>query len=104
MHQPAWDNLDDFLDPGDFAVPAVCEDGRSFPVIIEERYFSHDLGGYIMDAPEPWAIAKQSDGAGLKKRNRLTINNVVYFLTDDPQPDGTGMITLPLSRYNAAQK
>ncbi|GAB6853013.1 head-tail joining protein [Asaia astilbis] len=103
MPVPAWDDLDSFLSLDDFAVTATPDGGQAFALIVEEQYFSAELGTYDMNTSDPWATAKASDVVGLKKRSRLTIkqNSLpygVFWLTHDPKPDGTGMATLRLSR------
>lgn len=103
MPTPVWDDLDDFLSLDDFAITATPDGGQTFPLIVEEQYFSAELGTYDMNTSDPWATAKASDVVGLKKRSRLAIkqNSALYgvfWLTHDPEPDGTGMATLRLSR------
>lgn len=107
MPTPAWDDLDAFLSTDDFAVTAAPENGPSFSLIIEEQYFSAELGTYDMNTASPWGTAKASDVASLKKRDRITLTQAVggqpvpcgvFWLTHDPEPDGTGMAVLRLSR------
>lgn len=102
MPTPKWDNLDVFVDLDDFAFTATRDDGGTFPVILEEQYLSRELGTYDVDytveVGNPWITARARDLVGLKKRTRLKIDGVQYWLTHDPQPDGTGMATAKLSR------
>ncbi|MDF7673543.1 hypothetical protein PT277_01535 [Acetobacteraceae bacterium ESL0709] len=93
-----WEELDQFLDEHDFAFRAKRQDGQSFPVIIDEEYQRESMGGYVMTSANPVMIARETDLATLKKRDRLTISGVDYWLTDDPEPDGTGIARAPLSR------
>lgn len=94
----AWENLREFLNTDDFAFLATVEGGRTFPVIIDEEYQRETMGGFVMTSASPTLVAKEKDLAGMKKRHRITVAGVDYWLTDDPEPDGTGMATAPLSR------
>lgn len=94
----AWENLGEFLDTDDFAFLAMVAGGRTFPVIIDEDYQRETMGGFVMTTAQPTLVAREKDLAGLKKRHRITVAGVDYWLTDDPEPDGTGMATAPLSR------
>lgn len=107
MPTPAWDDLGAFLSLDDFAVTAKTSGGQTFPIILEEAYFSHELGAYDLNTAEPWGTAKWADVQGLKKRALVTLSQSIagvqtfsqpYWLVHDPEPDGTGMAVLRLSR------
>ena len=98
MPRPHWDKPDDFLNVEDFAVIARSDDGRELKVILEEQYLSRDLSTYDVALPAPWITGKESDMRDLKKRDRLLIEGVVYWLLHDAEPDGTGFASAKLSR------
>ncbi|QAU22883.1 hypothetical protein EO087_01845 [Dyella sp. M7H15-1] len=100
MTHPAWDNLDEFLDPDDFAIMVTfvsTPDGsatgvqRKLPVIFDDPHYDQDLGEYLMNASEPRCTCKAVDVIGFKKRDRAMIDGRAYLLEHDPQPDGVGM-------------
>lgn len=103
MPTPAWDDLDAFVSTDDFAVTATPETGKPFAIILEEQFFSAELGTYDMATASPWGTSKASDVALLKKRDRIALTQGgvpcgIFWLRHDPEPDGTGMAILRLSR------
>ncbi|HHW4680410.1 MAG TPA: head-tail joining protein [Xylella taiwanensis] len=102
MSHPSWDDLDAFLDTGDFAVMAQLSSETSgqvqtCPIIFDAPYMEADLGDYRMNAPGPSFTCKQVDVAAFKKHDRAVIEGQRYRLTHDPQPDGTGLSLVRLA-------
>lgn len=101
----AWENLDDFLGLGDFAVEAVLFVNNALRapinVIFDEQYFNAELGEYDMATASPHFTCKASDVVGVKKYDKALIGATRvgaswvggqwYEIEHDPKPDGTGM-------------
>lgn len=104
MSAPAWDDIDEFLDPDDFAVVATfrAQRGEGTPftanVVFDEPFVDAQLGEYLMDAPRPRCTCKASDVATLKKHDTAVIHGIALALAHDPLPDGTGMAIVELYR------
>lgn len=102
MHRPAWDDLDAFLQLDDFAIEATVTPRGGVPRqikgVFDEPYFNAQLGEYEADASQPRFTCKAEDVADLQKDDDLQIGGQAYFLTTDPQEDGTGMAVLELVR------
>lgn len=104
MANPAWDNLDEFLDPDDFAVVAEFrgDRGQGSPftvnVVFDEPFMDAQLGEYLMDAPRPRVTCKAADVASLKRHDTAVINGIAFALQHDPMPDGNGMAVVELYR------
>lgn len=111
MPSPRWENLDDFLDPDDFAIMAIFTPAGgpvrpAVAVIFDEPYFDGNLGEYVQDSAEPRFWTKETNVAGLKKHDMCTfadIPGVVFELVHDPKPDGTGGATVVLGRFTDDQ-
>ena len=92
---PAWEDLDAFLDPDDFAVGVVFN-GRYFHGIFDEPSYNAETGEYDINSSAPRLTCKASDTAGMKKFDFVTVDRVKYQLNADPHRDGTGMAVLDL--------
>ena len=103
MPAPAWERLDDFLRVEDFAVLAVFQPAGGVArapvaVIFDEPFLNAELGEYDLNTGVPRATCKEADVAGLKKHDGCLIGGMRFLLDHDPQPDGTGMAVVLLSR------
>jgi hypothetical protein len=100
MPHPAWDNVDEFLDPDDFATVARAKPagGQAFdlPGIFDELIMNVELGEYDMAEGRPRLEVHERYAPLLKKRDVLTIHGKDYFLDHDPHPNGTGTCILEL--------
>lgn len=124
MPKPSWENLDDFLQldtAGGFAVTAILtkvatsspgsgwtaqalpegwEEGdpvtytRSLAGIFDDPYLNADLGEYEADTSAPRFTCKESDVAGVRRGDYLTLDGKTYNIMSDPQSDGAGMSIL----------
>lgn len=107
MPSPKWERLDDFLSTDDFAIlaiftPAGGQPRPAVPVIFDEPYFDANLGEYVQDTAVPRFWTKASNVAGLKRHDECTfpdLPGVTFELVHDPQPDGTGGVTVELARF-----
>lgn len=101
MHKPAWDDLDAFFDPADFATPVVVElqDGtvRTFPGIFDDPYLNAQLGEYEADSSRPRVTCRESDVAGMLRGDVVKVAGRTYDLMSAPQGDGTGTASLELA-------
>lgn len=98
---PDWDDLETFLDLDDFAVevrlfPAAGEP-RTVPAIFDRPFLSADLGEYMAETEQPRITATEADLQGMTRGDRVDVAGTVYDVLGGPQPDGTGMATLPLA-------
>jgi hypothetical protein len=121
MPTPAWDNPADFIDLGDFAVKGVIEfvpqgktarnlDGttRDITGIFDEPYLKAGLrGDYELDSESPRFTCVEGSSTGARKGDTLVVYNSdgktvfgTYSIMTSPQPDGTGLETLELSKQD----
>lgn len=105
--QPAWENLDVFLQTdtaGGFAVTATVRyaDGRQKALIgiFDEPYLDAELGEYRMDDAQPRFLCKSADVVDVKRGDVLMIDRRQFFVMSYPQQDGTGMSILALEWRN----
>lgn len=98
---PAWDNLDDFLQADDFAVPAVigfqAGGTRMVQGVFDDPSLSAKLGGYDRDDNHVTLTLKASDTAGVRRGDTVAVDGVTYDVMTSPKMDGTGMATLVLA-------
>lgn len=98
---PAWDNLDDFLQLGDFAVPAVVQfqagGQRSIKGVFDDPSLTAKLGGYDRDDNQVTLTVKASDAAGVRRGDTVTVAGATYDVLTTPKADGTGMAAIPLA-------
>lgn len=99
---PAWEELDQFFDADDFAVPAVISfragGTRNVNVIFDDPYVNAEAGGYERDDVRPKASGKLSDFSGVGRFDKITIDGTTYDVLTGPHPDGTGLGYLELAR------
>ncbi len=107
MPVPAWEDLDVFLNEGDFAVPAVIQlqgGGQvALSVIFDDPYVNPQLrDAYSKDEVMPTALCKQSLVGAVRRGDTITITFPAgarqYDILTAPQPDGTGMSLIQLAR------
>lgn len=99
---PAWDDLDQFLSTDDFAVAATLRPAnggaRTVRGIFDAPYLNAQLGEYEVDSSKPRFTCKESDVAGAKRGDEITIPGAGTFdILTSPHGDGTGMATLELA-------
>lgn len=101
MPSPSWENLDDFLDLDDFAVPVTVEfqDGttRTVTVLFNNPYLGARGADYVSDNEAPHIRGKDADLAGIVRYDRVTYDGHVYDVLSAPQSDGYGLSRLPLA-------
>lgn len=103
MTTPAWDDLDEFLDPDDFAVKATLtlKSGQTRPVngIYAGPYTQGHLGpDYEEDTTRPKFTCKAADVVGVTRGDSISIpGEGVFGVLTNPQPDGTGFAVLELA-------
>lgn len=98
---PDWENLDEFLDVGEFADRGTLrlESGEVRPVvgIFDEPFLDAQLGEYQLDTTAPRFMAKERDLVGVTRGDRITVKGRGYDIMSHPQIDGTGLATLRLA-------
>lgn len=101
MPSPAWEDLDDFLDVDDFATAAVIhfQGGGQRPVVgnLDDPYLLVRAGEYSEDTTKPTFYVKESDAAGIRRKDWLVVNGKTYDIMTGAQPDGTGMAIIELA-------
>ena len=109
MRGPSWENLDDFLqldDDGGFATPAVIQfqDGgtRTVNVLFDDPYLKAELGEYEADTSEPRISGKETDLAGVRRGDVVTVAGETFDVLTSPQADGTGWALVTMARQDAA--
>lgn len=101
MSNPAWDNLNEFIDTDDFAVSATIVQGgvtRLVKCIFDDPYLDAQVGEYHLDSSEPRITAKESDLVGIRRGAVCTVAGKTWAVLDAPKQDGTGMAVLKLSK------
>lgn len=109
---PDWDDLDAFIELGDFGVSATLtlQTGgtRNIVALFDDpaegmRYNQRNpmapaskLGDYDMDADSPRITAKVSDLAGVRRGDGATIGGKQYGILSTSKPDGNGFAVVPL--------
>lgn len=105
MPAPDWEDLDAFLDEGDFATRVIVQraDGveLALPGIFEDAYYDTQLGEYAMDTTRPRVWCKMTDVPGVQRRDTCRVGDTVYDVLSEPQGDGAGMAMLDLAVRNA---
>lgn len=95
MPSPAWENLDDFLQVDDFAVPAVITlqnlSTVSLNVIFDDPYLNAETGEYQADTSEPRILCKESDVVAVTRGDSVLVGGKTYDILTAFQSDGTGM-------------
>lgn len=99
--QAAWEDLDVFLDVGDFAVQATLrlQDGseRLVRAIFDDPYLNAELGEYELDSTQPRLTCKWGDVQDVTRGDVAEVSGRVYDVVTNAQPDGTGMAVLALA-------
>lgn len=67
--------------------------------IFDNAYFLQEIGDMDLDNTQPRLTCVMEDIVKVKKEDTVEIDNALYDITKDPQPDGTGMAVIVLSRY-----
>jgi len=108
MTSPAWDNLDEVMDTGDFAVPAVVQfqagGTRDVTGILEDPYLGARLNvDMVEDTTKPTFQLPMNRCTGINRRDTLVVSTpkdgvIIYDIMTRPQPLGDGMAQLELSR------
>lgn len=110
MTSPAWDDLDDFMDTDDFAVPAVVQfqagGTRDVTGILEDPYLGARLNvDFVEDSGKPTFQLPLNRCTGIKRGDTLVVTTlpknggtITYDIMTRPQPLGDGMAQLELSR------
>jgi hypothetical protein len=98
---PAWDNLDDFLQLDDFAVPAVVQfqagGQRDIRGVFDDPSLTAKLGGYDRDDNQVTLTVKGSDAAGIRRGDTVSVAGTTYDVLTTPRADGTGMAAIVLA-------
>lgn len=107
MPAPAWEDLGEFLQDDDFAVPAVItlQGGGTIAlsVVFDDPNVNAEMGdAYTRDTTLPQAMCREDLVAAVKRGDTIAITFHTGARTFDiltaPQPDGTGMAILELAK------
>lgn len=99
---PEWDDLDQFLDVGDFGVAAQLlpkgGPARTITGIFYDPAMEAHLGEFKGLTTDPKFTAKARDLAGVQRGDVLDVpGNGLFDVLQPPHGDGLGMATLLLS-------
>lgn len=112
MPAPSWENLDEFLDPADFAVSVSIQtqDGATRTVngIFDDPYLNAQMGegkaamkspryAYDMDTLKLRLMCKEADVSGVERGDQVTMDGGLYNVLTAPQLTGDGMAVLALA-------
>lgn len=108
MPKPAWEDLDEFLQDDDFAVPAVIalQGGGTISLsgIFDDPYIDAKLGEYDRDTVGPRFTVKESLVGAVRRKDTITITfpapigAQLFNIMTGAQPDGTGLAVLELTK------
>jgi hypothetical protein len=96
MSAPAWEDLDEFLDEDEFAIPAyftpLAENSEPFRVvgIFDDAYTKPRIGEYEMDTQKPRFICKETDAVNIHRSMQCVIAGENY-LVSTVQQEGAGL-------------
>lgn len=98
---PQWDNLDDFLEPGDFASLATITLAsgkvlRNVAGILDEMGVAAQIGTFEQDTTRPTFYCKAFEVTAVKRGDSLLIEGKRYEAHKKPHQDGHGMATITL--------
>lgn len=74
-------------------------EGQPLKGIFDNAYFLQEIGDVDIDNTQPRLTCVMEDIAKVKKEDTVEIGGDLYDVTKDPQPDGTGMGIVILSKY-----
>lgn len=101
MPTPAWDEIEQFVDPDDFAVPCTLrmQNGvvRTFPGIFDDPYLNAQLGEYEVDTRLPRVNCLERYVVGVSRGDRLDVDGKRFDVLSAPHADGTGFASLELA-------
>lgn len=66
--------------------------------IFDNAYFLLEIGDIDIDNTQPRLNCVEADIKNVKKGDSVEINNSIYDITRNPQPDGTGMAIIVLAK------
>lgn len=101
MPIPAWDDVDQFIDPDDFGVPVTVrlQNGtvRTFPGIFDEPYLNTHIGEYEVDTRLPRVHCLEKYVLGVTRGDRCDVDGKKFDILAAPHADGTGFAVLELA-------
>ena len=87
-------DLDVFFDTDEFAVAATLSGAISIKVV-KSPAFAETLG---IENSDLEVLAKYSDVSALVQNSTITIGGVTYYVMRKPIDDGSGVVSIPLSK------
>lgn len=99
--KPAWDDLDAFLDPDEFASVATItlKDGtvlENIAGILDEPGLAAALGTFQQDTTRPHFTCKYADVSRVRRGDVFLIEGKTYDAHKSPHQDGNGMAFIEL--------
>lgn len=106
MPAPAWEDLDEFFHEDEFAFHAVITTAGGAEIALlgnfDDPYVGANLGEYERDTDGPAFTCRADLVAGVRRKDTITIKfpkgDEIFDILTSPQPDGTGLAKLELSR------
>ena len=81
----------------DFAIDAEWN-GKTIRAIFHNAYEAVTLFGSDIESKNPFVEVQDSDIEGIVPGDTITVGSVEYKVKDPPQPDGTGITILILTK------
>lgn len=74
-------------------------EGQPLKGIFDNAYFLQEIGDMDLDNTQPRLTCVEADVTNVKKEDTVTINGILYDVTNKPQTDGTGMCVIVLCKH-----
>jgi hypothetical protein len=74
-------------------------EGQPLKGIFDNAYFLQEIGDMDLSNTQPRLTCVEADVTNVKKEDTVSIDGILYDVTEKPQPDGTGMCALVLCKH-----
>ena len=74
------------------------DDEKPLKGIFDNTFLNAELGNVMMPMPNPTLTCVTADITAVKLGDIVTVENINYSISYEPQPDGTGMTLLELDK------
>lgn len=102
MPAPSWERPEDFLDPLDFAFAGVIQfqagGTRTVNGLLDENPQESSAADSFLDDVTAYFTALETDLAGTKRGDTITVEGVAYNVLTSPRPDGSGFAKLKMAK------
>ncbi len=88
---PLTEDFSEFFDVDDFADSATFNSETVYGIFKRDYFLVGDV-----ESRQPMFVCAEADVSGIDNEDTITIDGTIYNVIE-PQPDGTGLITLVLN-------